>query len=194
MGLIPPFWLKPTISNYCRLKYHKKLFTLNLLQHQIPWYLQSLTIIYIFFYTILCKCFKFHVYTPKIKEYTPITQIIQNIFSHLNLSCFLVNLSSFPVNSLANTIFVWLWQKVAKSPSQLSFLPQWLIKRSERWKLQGKWITKSRWTMGTPQHLYWSEKRETDISFLSRANWNNTIWHNNKLAYLRTGLLTMALL
>lgn len=44
--------------------------------------------------------------------------------------------------------------------------------------------------METPQQLDWSEKRETDISFLSRANWNNKIWHNNKLACLCTGLLT----
>lgn len=108
---IPPFWLKLTISDYFWLGYHKKLFTLNLFSIRYHG-ISNLSQLHIyFFHTILCKCFKFHIYTPKIKEYTPINQIIQNIFSHLNLSCFIVNLSSFQVNSLANTIFVQLWQK-----------------------------------------------------------------------------------
>lgn len=115
---IPPFWLKLTISDYFWLGYHKKLFTLNLFSIRYHG-ISNLSQLHIyFFHTILCKCFKFHIYTPKIKEYTPINQIIQNIFSHLNLSCFIVNLSSFQVNSLANTIFVRLWQKssqIAKS-------------------------------------------------------------------------------
>lgn len=115
---IPPFWLKLTISDYFWLRYHKKLFTLNLFSIRYHG-ISNLSQLHIyFFHTILCKCLKFHIYNPKIKEYTPITLIIQNIFSHLNLSCFIVNLSSFQVNSLANTIFVRLWQKssqIAKS-------------------------------------------------------------------------------
>lgn len=102
---IPPFWLKLTISDYFWLRYHKKLFTLNLFSIRYHG-ISNLSQLHIyFFHTILCKCLKFHIYTPKIKEYTPITLIIQNIFSHLNLSCFIVNLSSFQVNSLANTYF-----------------------------------------------------------------------------------------
>lgn len=84
---IPPFWLKLTISDYFWLRYHKKLFTLNLFSIRYHG-ISNLSQLHIyFFHTILCKCLKFHIYTPKIKEYTPINQIIQNIFSHLNLSC-----------------------------------------------------------------------------------------------------------
>lgn len=147
---IPPFWLKLTISDYFWLGYHKKLFTLNLFSIRYHG-ISNLSQLHIyFFHTILCKCFKFHIYTPKIKEYTPINQIIQNIFSHLNLSCFIVNLSSFQVNSLANTIFVQLWQKSSQITKSAFIFATVINKEVRKVETARKVNYKEWWDNGDP--------------------------------------------
>lgn len=147
---IPPFWLKLTISDYFWLGYHKKLFTLNLFSIRYHG-ISNLSQLHIyFFHTILCKCFKFHIYTPKIKEYTPINQIIQNIFSHLNLSCFIVNLSSFQVNSLANTIFVQLWQKSSQITKSAFIFATVINKKVRKVETARKVNYKEWWDNGDP--------------------------------------------
>lgn len=89
-------------------------------------------------------------YTSKIKEYTPITQFIQNIFSHLNLSCFIVNLSSFQVNSLANTIFVQLWQKSSQITKSAFIFATVINKEVRKVETARKVNYKEWWDNGDP--------------------------------------------
>lgn len=147
---IPPFWLKLTISDYFWLGYHKKLFTLNLFSIRYHG-ISNLSQLHIYFFSYnFMQMLQISLYTSKIKEYTPITQFIQNIFSHLNLSCFIVNLSSFQVNSLANTIFVQLWQKSSQITKSAFIFATVINKKVRKVETARKVNYKEWWDNGDP--------------------------------------------